>query len=100
MNAIVDGNKKLLQVIPVVVTNQRSGKSATVNCLLDSGSDTTISTTHQAKLLNAENTRIIDIRLITSNTDIKETGYTIDLLVRGVNEEQSHKLMMSNAWIR
>ena len=59
-----------------------------------------ICTTHQAKLLNAENNRIIDIRLITSNTDIKETGYTIDLLVRGVNEEQSHKLMMSNAWIR
>ena len=91
-NAIVGGNKKLLPVIPVVVTNQRSVKSATVNCLLDCGSDTTMCTKHLAKLLNAKHKKTVDVWLMTSNDDTKETGYIIDLLVRGVNEKQSHML--------
>ena len=79
-NALTDVEKKLLPVLPVMVKSEKTGKSATVNCLLDPGCDSTLATKRLANLLElnedeCENTEVI---MATSNNETKEKSCKID----------------------
>ena len=51
-NALFDNERKLLPIVPVVVISGLSGRSVKVNCLLDSGCDTTMATKRLSRMLN------------------------------------------------
>jgi len=93
-SAMVRKHRKILPVILVLVSSRQTGKYVKVNCLLDSGSDTTLATMNLAEMLNipAKSRRHVEFKLSTTNAHTNENGYKIDIYVKSINGSQSFPL--------
>ena len=93
-NALIDVERKLLPVLPVMVKSDHTGQSALVNCLLDSGCDSTLATRHLAQLLglNEEEYDAADVIMATSNNETKEKAFKIDVEVGCCNSDKFFSL--------
>ena len=80
-NVIFQDEKKLLPVIPVTVINVDTGKSVSINCLLDSGCDTTIATKRLAKMLALNPKSITNVKLSTSIAESYDTAFKADIII-------------------
>ena len=66
-NVLFDESRKLLLIIPVQAINPETRKSSMINCLIDSGCDTTMATKNLAKLLDLKQKSITEVNLATAN---------------------------------
>ena len=93
-SAILNSERKILPIIPVIVHSEPSKQSVKVNCLLDTGSDNTLATKRLIKLLkipvNAQKKSCV--KLSTANACTREDGCKLDLVVCGVNQGPSFQL--------
>ena len=93
-SAMLNSKRKILPIIPVIVYSEVSQQSVKVNCLLDTGSDSTMATKRLVKMLkipvNAQGKSYV--KLTTANACTKEDGCKVDLVVCGVNEGPSFEL--------
>ena len=93
-SAILNSERKILPIIPVIVHSEASKQSVKVNCLLDTGSDNTLATKRLIKLLkipvNVQKKSCV--KLSTANACTREDGCKVDLEVCGVNEGPSFEL--------
>ena len=93
-SAILNSERKILPIIPVIVHSEASKQSVKVNCLLDTGSDNTLATKRLIKLLkipvNAQKKSCV--KLSTANACTREDDCKVDLVVCGVNEGPSFEL--------
>lgn len=93
-SAILNNERKILPIIPVIVHSEASNQSVKVNCLLDTGSDNTLATKRLMKLLKipASARKKSCVKLSTANACTREDGCKVDLVVCGVKDGTSFKL--------
>ena len=91
-NVLCDSDRKLLPIIPVKLSNCNNGRQVIVNCLLDTGSDTTLCSKKVADILQTNKKSTVDVCLHTANGETFEHGYKIDLCAEGIDYGACHLL--------
>ena len=87
-NVVYNENMKLLPLLPITVSNIVSGKNVVVNCLLDTGCDTTMVTTRLANMLKIESTT--SVQIATANGSSMHNAAKIDIYVNGVSNVERY----------
>ena len=91
-NVVYDENMKLLPVLPITVSNIVTGKNVVVNCLLDTGCDTTMVTTRLANMLKIEIESTTCVQIATANGNTMHNAAKIDIRVGGVSNVDRYLL--------
>ena len=91
-NVVYDENMKLLPVLPIMVSNIVTGKNVVVNCLLDTGCDTTMVTTRLANMLKIEIESTTCVQIATANGNTMHNAAKIDIHVGGVSNVDRYLL--------
>ena len=93
-NVLISKDRKLLPVLPVQVRLTGGDKRVIANCLLDTGSDTTLASRRLANMLGVQikNDNTAHVMIATSNARTKETCFNIDLEIKGLHTDTLYRL--------
>ena len=87
-NVLFDESRKLLPIVSVQAINPETRKSSMINCLIDSGCDTTMATKNLAKLLDLKQKSITEVNLATTNAKSCETAFKVDLIIKNCRNDE------------